>query len=42
MLSKRQNNKVFFYLSTGLGRIRLAAFVFIYLCIAKSFVTDTK
>ena len=41
ILSKRQNNS-FFYLSTGLGRIWLAAFVFIYLCIARIFVTHTK
>ena len=42
ILSKRQNNKVSFTCQLGLGRIWLAAFVFIYLCIARIFVTDTK
>ena len=42
ILSKRQNTKVSFTFQLGLGRIRLAAFVFIYLCIVRVFLTDTK
>ena len=42
ILSKRQNNKVSFTCQLGLGWIWLAEFVFIYLCIVRIFVTDTK